>query len=76
MISPSSPQAIHAGQLPERRRLTTEARADILARFARELSEIIEQSVGTPEAGSKFIQWARETEPKMLAEVARLRRMS
>jgi hypothetical protein len=58
------------------RRLTAEARAEIFARFARELSEIIEQSVGTPEEHSKFVRWARVAEPQMLAEVARLRSMS
>jgi hypothetical protein len=58
------------------RRLTTEARAEILARFARELAEIIDEAAGTPEEHSRFVRWARVAEPQMLAEVARLRSMS
>ena len=57
-------------------RLRSERRAEILARFARELGTLIEEVAGTPDEQAPWVGWARRTEGELLREVVRLRRMS
>jgi hypothetical protein len=54
----------------------SERRAEILAKFARELATLIDEVAGTPEEQAPWVGWARRTEGEMLREVVRLRRMS
>jgi hypothetical protein len=48
-------------------------RAESLARFAAELSRLIDATAGTPERNAPWVAWARGQERVLNAEVRRLR---